>query len=190
MPRGGANGFHEVRSEKRRAALFKKGNRVGAVGRPKGAKHKITEIQQRFLASTGMTPLQFFALVYRDELYEEYEFKKLKTVNGETITVPLPKPGTKKIKVEVSHRLSAANSLAPYMHKRMPIAIEMPSREPVFLSAEKLARLNERELSALLNLMDRLGIGEEGPALARQSHLPHVQALDLSQAESAVVSDQ
>lgn len=138
---------------------FKKGNTAGkGHGRRAGSKNHLTLVQRKYLASTGLTPLQFFSVIYRDELYDGYEFKKLKTVTGEYIVAPLPKDGAKKVDVTVNQRLAAAGYAAPYMHKKMPIAVE-GSLGMTFLTADRLATLDEKELKALLLIMDKLGVG-------------------------------
>lgn len=173
-----------VRSEKRRATLFQPGVRQPGAGRKLGVKNTITEAQRKYLASTGLTPLQFLAMVYRDELYEDYVYEKVKTPTGETVVIPFPAPGSNKVIVKLEHRLSAASSASPYLHQRMPIAIEGTNKPLAIISADKLASMNTEDLQAVMKAMDILGLGAE-----MQGHgAPRFETTDLSDAE--IVSEE
>lgn len=110
------------------------------------------------LSRTGMLPLDFMVAVYRDQLYEDYI--RNQTPDGR-VTYWTPAPGARKLRVELNQRLSAATSAAPYMHKKMPVGIEVGNRSTTLITAEALRGISSDELSNLLTLMDRLGVGAE-----------------------------
>src|SRR6266496_5882082 len=77
---------------------FKKGQRANPRGRPKGARGKLyelTEKQRTEMAERhGITPLDFLMSIMRDE------------------------------SARIGERLEAAKLAAPYLHRKMPIAVE------------------------------------------------------------------
>ena len=78
----------------------------------------------------GITPLEFLMSVIRDP------------------------------KAKSSQRLDAAKAAAPYMHRKMPIAIEGgESDRPISLTA--LHALTDSELQTLQSLLVKAGVGEK-----------------------------
>ena len=61
-------------------------------------------------------------------------------------------------------RAWAAEKAAPYVHRRMPIAIEGGERPLTVLSATELAKLGSDELERLVELLGKLGVGLPGEA--------------------------
>lgn len=155
MPRN-KSGLPAVRKPLKHA--FKKGNQAAKGHSRTGSKKGITIAQRKFLASTGLTPMQFLSFVYRNELYSDYQFKRLRTATGDVLVAPLPKPGARRIPCDLNHRLSAAAHISPYVHKKMPVAIEGSASPFPTVSPDRLANLSEAELNALLIIMDKLGI--------------------------------
>lgn len=135
-----------------------RGKTQNAKGRPQGSKSRMTLVKVRILARTGMLPLDFMTAVFRDELYDDYMQRVAK--DGRT-TYWVPAPQAKKIPVELSHRLAAATSAAPYIHKKMPVGIEVGNRNATIITADKLRNISSEELANLLDLMDRMGVGAE-----------------------------
>lgn len=145
-----------VMSEKRKATLFKKGDpRINRNG-TKGVQTKMTRKKVALMAMTGMMPLDFQMFVMRDQLYTDYDAKEVAGVLTFT-----PKDGAKKETVTLTQRLMAANSAAPYVHKRMPIAIEGGDKPLTVIDAGKLATLSATELEALLKVLEKLGVSSE-----------------------------
>lgn len=152
MAKGAALPGSPVKSERRRRALFTS-ETAPRQGKPKGVKDKLTRRKVEIIANTGMMPVDFFAMVMRDQLYNDYTMTEIGSVKSFS-----PAPGAKKLLVTLQQRLQAANSLAPYVHKRMPIAIEGGDKPLTFIDAGKLAQLSVAELEAFVALMERLGV--------------------------------
>lgn len=137
---------------------FKKGEVHNPKGRPKGIKNQITQTRLRIMARTGLLPLDFLTAVYRDQLYDDYQ--EVFIQDGRTsYFVPTPaalKAG--KLPVSVQQRLSAANSAAPYVHKRLPISIDVGDNKQKLITAEQLKKLSVPELTTLLSLVDKVGM--------------------------------
>jgi len=129
--------------------------RKSSIGLAMGAKHIVTQNKVRIMARTGMLPLDFLTAVYRDELYEDYT--QLTTEDGRA-TYFTPKEGAKKITVTMSQRIVAANSAAPYVHKKMPIGIEMSNKNNAVVTAAALAKLGTDELELFLDILDRMNL--------------------------------
>jgi hypothetical protein len=137
---------------------FKKGQSGNPAGRPKGIKDQITQAKIRIMARTGMLPLDFMTAVYRDQLFEFYD--EHTTEDGKA-TYFTPAPGARQIAVNLAQRLSAASAASPYVHKKMPVGIEVGNRNASIITAEALRKLKPKELENLLALMDKLDIGAE-----------------------------
>lgn len=110
----------------------------------------------RIMARTGMMPIDFMTAVYRDQLYEDYEQRVAE--DGRTLYY-VPKPGAERIRVDVNTRLAAAVSAARYVHRPMPVGIEVGGRNEVGLTLERLRALSGEELDGALRLLDKLGVG-------------------------------
>ncbi len=150
-----SGGGQPAKKPRKGSPLFVKGD--PRAGRKLGVKNKITERKIELIANTGMMPVDFFAFVMRDQLYSDYEEVPRPGVG--TTKVFRPKKDAKRTPVNLAQRLQAGNSLAPYVHKRMPIAIEGTDKPLTFIDAGKLAQLKPDELDAFIELMTKLGVG-------------------------------
>lgn len=141
------------------------GRGAPALGSPRGSlRGRVTEARVRVLTRTGMLPLDFLTAVYRDELYDQYDVRE---VEGTVYYVP--RRGASKIPVDLQTRVSAAISAAPYVHRKMPVGVDVQATATVSMTAERLRRLSTSELASLLALMDKLGVEmslEKHPASA------------------------
>lgn len=138
-------------------------------GRTPGSKNKITELKLALIASSGMTPLDFMTFVYRDQLYDKY----VETLAPDGKTVMFEKaPDAKKIDVNMNQRISCAVSAAPYVHKKMPVGIEVKDKNTAIISTEKLRSMKEEELAKLLDFMDRFGLSVDLASTAEVRGLP------------------
>lgn len=111
---------------------FKKGNPDGRAGRRFGSIDKwrtMTDAARQQLADKegGLTPLQFLLSVLRQD------------------------------KAPLDVKFKAASIAAPYMHRKMPIAIEGTGTPLTFLDATALAKLNKSELNVMMNLLSKIG---------------------------------
>lgn len=119
---------------------FKPGQSGNPKGRPKGARGKVTmltEKQRQALAErAGITPLEFLISVMRDP------------------------------KASMDYKVEAAKIAAPYMHRKMPIAIEGgdPTKPIVTLDAAQLRNLKTTELQTLRELLGKIGLAFGGAA--------------------------
>ena len=102
-------------------------------GRPAGKKNKwtlLSDEQRKALAdqNDGLTPLQFFLSLLRD------------------------------MDTPMEHKLEAARIAAPYMHRKMPLAIEGgdPSKPIFSMNAAQLKGLSDLELSTLYAILAKL----------------------------------
>lgn len=75
-------------------------------GRKVGTQNKLTKVKEAIIAKTGITPLEFMLTIVRAD---PEELKKLRIAKKD---------------VTPTFRMRAADSAAPYIHRRMPIAIE------------------------------------------------------------------
>lgn len=101
----------EEKPRKRRGnpALVKGAVPENMKGRRKGAQNKLSKVKEEIIAKTGITPLEFLTTFYRAD---PVEMKKI----GISMRDATP-----------SLRMRAAESAAPYVHRKMPIAIEGPN---------------------------------------------------------------
>lgn len=111
---------------------FKKGDpNINRAGRKKGAqtkRHLLTDEQRKQLATLagGITPLEFLMSILRDD------------------------------DADLKEKLEAAKIAAPYMHRKMPIAIEGTDKPLMIVDPSKLAGLTEKELALYEQLLARL----------------------------------
>ena len=125
---------------------FKPGVSGNPKGRPRGAKDKIPRAAAKRVLEAAMreaagkaadrkakdlTPLGFMEAVLRTP--SEYPFPA---------------------------RAWAAEKAAPYLHKKMPIAIEGTAKPLVFIDAAKVAGMDTAELAKLTALLEKVVPGE------------------------------
>lgn len=129
-----------LRANGNKGALVPGSGSLNPAGRPKGSPNKksiLTNEQRKKLAEAtdGITPLYLLISIARDE--DEL----------------------------MSTRIEAAKVAAPYLHKKMPIAIEGgdPNR-PLNLDIRGLQNLGTSELSQLKQLLVKAGVqsGKDG----------------------------
>lgn len=138
-----------------RSTSFKPGKSGNPSGRPKGLQNKLTETKHQLIASSGMTPVEFLTFVFRDQLYDNY----IEKLSGDNKTTYFEKAeNAKKIDVSLNQRISCAMGAAPYIHKKMPIGIEVKDKNTAIISTEKLRSMKEEDLGKLLDFMDRFGL--------------------------------
>lgn len=137
------------------SGAFKKGQSGNPRGRPPGKKNALTETKHQLISSSGMTPVEFLTFVYRDQLYDSYVEK----LAADSKTTYFEKaPNAKKIDVSMNQRISCAMGAAPYIHKKMPVGIEVKDKNTAIISTEKLRNMSEKELGGLLDFMDKFGL--------------------------------
>ena len=137
------------------ATKFKKGHVANPNGRPKGSQNALTKIKYQIISSTGMTPLEFLTFAYRDQLYEKY-IEELAS-DGKTV-IFRPDPKASKINVPLQLRATCALGAAPYVHKKMPVGVEIKERNSAYLSTERMRSMSTEELEQFLSFMDRFGV--------------------------------
>lgn len=111
---------------------FLKGNSDGRAGRKKGSVDKwktMTDEARRQLADKkgGITPLQFLLSVLRNP------------------------------NASLKWKLKCAQVAAPYMHRKMPIAIEGGNTPLTFLDAAAMSKLTTKELDVLYAVLGKIG---------------------------------
>jgi len=126
-------GFDRSHTGKRLSSTsFQPGQSGNLNGRPKGSvsyRDLLTaEDRARIAATAGCTPLQYLLSVMLD---------------------PFATPGM---------RLDAAKNAAPYMHKKMPIAVEQVGGTTPMLDVNKLLKLPREDREKLLTLLRKSGI--------------------------------
>lgn len=149
-------------------SAFKKGDeRINRKGRPKGSRDKLTDTKIRLIAKTGMMPLDFMTAVYRDQLYTDYDTH---IADDGVTTYFTPKADAERIEVTLQQRIICATNAAPYVHKKMPVGIEVGDAAHRTITADAIAKMSSEQIEALLGLMDMLGLrasfeGFESPQL-------------------------
>lgn len=131
----------EKQKRKPRGTPFGKGNNAN----PNGRKGKngggglakaltILETRRKYLAEHGVTPLEFLLSVVHDPT------------------------------AHMDYRLEAARSAMPYVHRKMPIAIEGGDpTKPIVFEASALTMLQPAEKMLLLALVEKMAVGFQVP---------------------------
>jgi hypothetical protein len=114
---------------------FQKGKSGNPSGMAKGTRHyysRLTNEQRQEIAkaANGLTPLELFLSVVRSEK-----------------------------EVPIDARIEAAKAAAPYMHRKMPIAIEGgdPSKPINILDIASMKDMSKKEIETLLALLAKAG---------------------------------
>ena len=110
-----------------RPAAWKKGQSGNPKGKPKGTKSRRTLAQAEAIAASGLTPLEFMLEVLRHP--KDYS---------------------------TAQRMWAANAAAPYVHRKMPIAVEGGNSPIKLLNVTNLASMTEADIEKLVALLDNL----------------------------------
>jgi hypothetical protein len=112
---------------------FERGNRDGRAGRKAGQQASWTKMslgmRRQLAAGDGITPVDLFLSLLRDP------------------------------KTPMGIRLKAAEACAPYIHRRMPVAVEDVTPQKRLVDLDALSRLSPTELEVLSNIAAKLGIG-------------------------------
>ena len=101
-------------------------------GRPKGRQNRQTRKMRNEVKQSKLMPLDFMLQVLRQQGGQRYPTK---------------------------YRMWAARTAAPYLHKKMPIAIQGTDGPPIaFADAAALGKLSASELKSLLPVLEKLGL--------------------------------
>ena len=148
-----------MKGKKLPATAFRPGQSGNPAGRPKGSPNALSLLKHQVISSSGMTPLEFLTFAYRNQLYKDY-VEEL-AADGKTVVFrPAPGPNGKpeKLDVPLQLRASCAQAAAPYVHKKMPVGIEVKEKNAAIISTEKLRSMPTAELARFLDFMDKLGM--------------------------------
>lgn len=138
---------------------FKPGKSGNPNGRPPNSPNKNINSDVRklrtLISTSGMTPLEFLTFAYRNQLFDKY-VEKLAD-DGRTVVYE-PDPKAKQIDVPLQLRVTCAQGAAPYVHKKMPVGIEVKEKNAAVISTDKLRSMKTEDLGKLLDFMDRFGL--------------------------------
>lgn len=157
-----------------KARVWKPGVSGNPKGRPTGAKTIYRDWKVHHINETGMTPLDFLTAVYRDELYTKFD----KHLGGDGHSFYFTKAkGARRIPASLQQRLTAAANAAVYVHRRMPVGVEVSDPSGKLITADQLSKLSDKEITALLTIMTKLNITPAvevpGLTLAHEQAAPH-----------------
>jgi hypothetical protein len=125
----------------------------GVSGNPKGCPKGIPrkkpaskrELRRQAIAASGLTPLEFLLSVVRDA------------------------------EVHMDYRINAAKAAAPYVHRKMPIAIDGGDpNKPIVFEASALQGLTVQEKMTLLSLFEKMALDCKGRQAAEKPLLEGV----------------
>lgn len=133
--------FEKLSASKKKAGnpTFKKGGpSFNPNGRPRGPS-VLTLARAKAQAKKGITPLEFLTALVRCNA------KELKEL------------GVDKADVTLGVRATAATQAAPYIHRKMPLAVDNTAGGSlVVFSAEQLMKMSDEELEALDALVNSI----------------------------------
>lgn len=135
MTKPPATGFEGVGKPERRSpnpAVRKGGPSLNPAGRPKGSISALSLARAKAQAKKGITPLEFLCALVRND---DKELQDL-GVNQKDVTLGV--------------RATAATQAAPYIHRKMPLAVDNTGGgQLVVFNAEQLMAMDDQELIAL-----------------------------------------
>lgn len=117
---------------------WQKGQSGNPRGKPKGIYDQFAIAQARNIAASGLTPLQFLTVLYRKDLAE------------------LTKLGIDPKTVTLDVRRRAAEAALPYVHRKMPVGVEVKPAQSGTVTAAQLAVLTDDELDQLIAITSKL----------------------------------
>ncbi len=132
--------------------------RKGAPGTPSGRQGAATGIKEMRLQAEmarkkfGLTPLRYLLCVMNN-----IDPDTAKTGSSARDWKPPRTPDGKLLSYPLTVRMEAARTAAPYIHKKMPVAVEL-DKALTALPAEKLAQLADEEIEMLLGLLEKVGL--------------------------------
>jgi hypothetical protein len=118
---------------------WRKGQSGNPNGRPKGQLNKIHELQQRAAAS-GATPLDILLAIARKDPDD------------------LARMGIAPKEVSIHMRMRCAEAALPYLHRRMPVAVQAEVYGGMTISSTALSQLSDTTLDHLLSEMQNVGL--------------------------------
>lgn len=116
--------------------------------RPTLFDHLTTDQRRELADSAGLTPMQFLMSVMLD-------------------------PGR-----YMDARIDAAKTLAPYFHRKMPMAIELPDHSQAAMDMTRLLALPRADRVTLLALLKRVGVDLAVPSLPMVELAPPAEGRD------------
>jgi len=144
-----------------RAHLWKKGQSGNPAGGPKDGRAILTIWRVKHLEQTGMTPLEFFAFCFWDQLYDKYERYQKDCRSDKWFW--RKKEGATHIPVPLAYRVQCALYAAGYWHVKMPtlsyIELNQTLSQQGGVNPNGLQNLDETEIRTLIELHKKMNGG-------------------------------